>query len=40
VVRLGGKVGDDQWTSGWLVDRIQGLTKEWACKEVKWRFYQ
>jgi hypothetical protein len=40
VVRLGGKVGDDKWTSGWLVDRINGVTKEWACKEVKWRFYQ
>jgi hypothetical protein len=40
VVRLGGKVGDDQWTSGWLVERIKGVTKEWACKEVKWRFYQ
>ncbi|KAG9187177.1 hypothetical protein G6011_05048 [Alternaria panax] len=40
VIRLGGKVGEDKWTSGWLVDRIKGITKEWECKEVKWRFYQ
>jgi hypothetical protein len=40
VIRLGGQVGDDKWTSGWLVDRIKDVTKEWECKEVKWRFYQ
>jgi len=40
VIRLGGKVGDEEWTSGWEVERINGIKKEWACKEVKWRFYQ
>lgn len=40
VIRLGGKVGEGEWTSGWEVERIKGVKKEWECKEVKWRFYQ
>ncbi|KAJ4376380.1 hypothetical protein N0V83_001663 [Neocucurbitaria cava] len=41
VLRLGSKSeGDDNWTSGWLVDRIKDVAKEWECKEVAWRFYQ
>lgn len=45
-IRLGRKVEGKQgenvqdWTSGWMVERIGGETKKWACKEVKWRFYQ
>jgi hypothetical protein len=45
-VRLGRKVerkeggNVQEWTSGWMVERIGGETKKWACKEVKWRFYQ
>jgi hypothetical protein len=40
VIRLGSKVEDNRWTSGWLVNRIRTVTKEWECKEVKWKFYQ
>jgi hypothetical protein len=42
VLRLGSKMTekDEPWTSGWLVDRVEKVTKEWECKEVKWRFYQ
>lgn len=29
-----------QWTSGWMVDRIQDVTKGWKCKEANWKFYQ
>ncbi|KAF1831621.1 hypothetical protein BDW02DRAFT_570989 [Decorospora gaudefroyi] len=46
VLRLGakkeeGKEKDEgMWKSGWLVDRIESVTKSWACKKVEWRFYQ
>ena len=41
VLRLGSKTeGEEKWTSGWLVDRVNKVAEEWACKEVKWRFYQ
>ncbi|RMZ68419.1 glycosyltransferase family 31 [Pyrenophora seminiperda CCB06] len=40
VLRLGGPVGDGSWTSGWLMDRMQQVTKEWECKQVNWKFYQ
>ncbi|KAF1925169.1 glycosyltransferase family 31 protein [Didymella exigua CBS 183.55] len=44
VVKLGRKTENQGkshiWTSGWIVDRIRGLTKGWECKEVKWKFYQ
>lgn len=40
VIRLGGVVGDKQWTSGWMTDRIDKAKREWECKNVEWRFYQ
>ncbi|KAF1850361.1 glycosyltransferase family 31 protein [Cucurbitaria berberidis CBS 394.84] len=41
VLRLGKKTeGNDKWTSGWLVDRVKEVAKEWECKEVNWKFYQ
>ncbi|KAF2993015.1 hypothetical protein E8E13_000830 [Curvularia kusanoi] len=44
VVKLGRKVekreGTQQWTSGWMVERIRTETKKWECKEVAWKFYQ
>ncbi|KAF9697941.1 hypothetical protein EKO04_004300 [Ascochyta lentis] len=32
--------GVQQWTSGWMVDRITDTVKKWECKEVNWKFYQ
>ncbi|KAF1945144.1 hypothetical protein EJ02DRAFT_396773 [Clathrospora elynae] len=40
VLRLGGKEGVDKWTSGWLLDRVKVVTKEWECQKVEWDFYQ
>jgi len=40
VLRLGNPVRDGKWTSGWLTDRMQQVTKEWECKKVNWKFYQ
>ncbi|KAG9199916.1 hypothetical protein G6514_007816 [Epicoccum nigrum] len=43
VIKLGRKVEGEnaqEWTSGWMVERIKGETKKWECKEVAWRFYQ
>jgi hypothetical protein len=43
VMRLGRKAEqgkDEPWTSGWIMDRIDGKTKEWECKKVNWKFYQ
>jgi len=40
VLRLGNAVGDGKWTSGWLMDRMQQVTKEWECKKANWKFYQ
>jgi hypothetical protein len=45
VIKLGKAVveqkdGAQQWTSGWMVDRIKEETKKWECKEVNWKFYQ
>ena len=34
------KEGAQQWTSGWMVERIKETVKKWECKEVKWNFYQ
>ncbi|KAH6629247.1 hypothetical protein C7974DRAFT_183748 [Boeremia exigua] len=34
------KEGAQQWTSGWMTDRIKETTKKWVCKEVSWKFYQ
>ena len=43
-IRLGNeaknKEGQPKWESGWMVDRIRGLTEGWKCKEVKWKFNQ
>ncbi|KAF2123519.1 glycosyltransferase family 31 protein [Dothidotthia symphoricarpi CBS 119687] len=44
-VKLGKPVEDggeekETWVSGWMVERIRELGREWECKEVKWRFYQ
>ncbi|KAF2009482.1 glycosyltransferase family 31 protein [Aaosphaeria arxii CBS 175.79] len=44
VLRLGRKQpkkeGEPTWTSGWMLDRIQKIKQDWACKETKWRFNQ
>ncbi|KAF2029877.1 hypothetical protein EK21DRAFT_66978 [Setomelanomma holmii] len=42
VLRLGKVVGegDEPWSSGWMLQRVEGVKKEWECKEVKWNFYQ
>lgn len=44
VLRLGkqteGDGGVEKWVSGWLVDRVTKVIKDWECEEVKWRFYQ
>lgn len=42
VLRLGRKTveGDDKWTSGWVVGRVESVKAEWACKKVAWEFYQ
>lgn len=40
VIRLGGKDGDGKWTSGWVVDRIETVQKEWKCEKAEWNFYQ
>ena len=44
VIKLGRatkkKEGMQQWTSGWMVDRIRETTRKWACKEANWKFYQ
>lgn len=44
VIKLGKatekKDGVQQWTSGWMVNRIQNVTKGWECKEANWKFYQ
>lgn len=42
VMRLGRAVGekDEKWSSGWMVERIEKVKKEWECKKVEWRFYQ
>ncbi|KAH7397210.1 hypothetical protein BKA66DRAFT_453877 [Pyrenochaeta sp. MPI-SDFR-AT-0127] len=44
VLRLGkqteGDGGVEKWASGWLVDRVAQVTKDWECKDVKWQFYQ
>lgn len=37
---VGKKEGGENWTSGWMVERIRGVVKGWECKEVKWKFYQ
>ena len=45
-VRLGRKVegnggnGVQDWTSGWMVERIQAETAKWKCDVIRWRFYQ
>ncbi|KZM26833.1 transmembrane transport [Ascochyta rabiei] len=36
----GKKEGVQQWTSGWMVDRIKDTVKKWECKKVNWKFYQ
>lgn len=44
VIKLGKAVqkgeGVQQWTSGWMVERIKETTGKWVCKEVNWKFYQ
>jgi hypothetical protein len=42
VLRLGQRTNDngDGFVSGWLMERIQKVKKEWECKKVKWEFYQ
>ncbi|PSN74521.1 hypothetical protein BS50DRAFT_478980 [Corynespora cassiicola Philippines] len=46
VIRVGRKAerkeGEPRWTSGWMVDRIQKVTKEWSndCEKPKWKFNQ
>jgi hypothetical protein len=42
VLRLGRVVGktDEPWTSGWMVERVEGMRKKWECKKAEWRFYQ
>lgn len=44
VVKLGRAVekkeGVQQWTSGWMVERITKETQKWECKEANWKFYQ
>ncbi|KAF2260679.1 hypothetical protein CC78DRAFT_419909, partial [Lojkania enalia] len=40
IIRLGKqakKEGDEMWTSGWMLDKIQKSTKDWTdCEEPKW----
>jgi hypothetical protein len=42
VLRLGQRTNDngDGFVSGWLMERIEKVKKEWECKKVKWEFYQ
>ncbi|KAF1948646.1 hypothetical protein CC80DRAFT_498077 [Byssothecium circinans] len=45
VIRLGKQVekkqGAQEWTSGWNVERIARVTKEWkACEKANWKFNQ
>jgi hypothetical protein len=40
VLRLGSTDQDGKWTSGWLVERVKEVQKEWECKKADWRFYQ
>lgn len=45
VMRLGRKAGRENgqhiWVSGWMIDRIKGIPKEWGeCETVNWKFNQ
>ncbi|KAF2825232.1 hypothetical protein CC86DRAFT_370973 [Ophiobolus disseminans] len=42
VLRLGRRTTekDEKWSSGWMVERVGKVVEGWACKEVKWKFYQ
>lgn len=41
VMRLGREnKGQEKWSSGWMVERVERVKREWECKKVEWRFYQ
>lgn len=43
VIRLGKKTGgggDEKWTSGWFLSRVEKMEKDWTCTQPNWRFYQ
>jgi len=34
------KEGEEIWISGWYVERIHNITREWDCEKPSWRFNQ